>query len=129
MKFLGCYVVSCKFCREESVAIKLGFERLFVCKECVEYLSYLYNEEIFELSTEVAESIFNGHCCLKLLRKSLPKASLCEDFSVLKKQLSIAIDNLDYSIFSSNQKMDKKLVTHLNDLKNQLSVLLKVYSS
>ncbi len=64
----------CKFCYEDSMKIMLGFDSLLICKECVEYLSYLHNEEMFELSPEVAAVIFNAYWAL--LRNSDEKPNL-----------------------------------------------------
>ncbi|WP_152447712.1 hypothetical protein [Vibrio owensii] len=118
---------TCKFCRESSVVIELGFDSLFICKECVEYLSYLHDEEVFELSPSVAASIFNAHCSLRLLRRSLPNASLSKHFKALKSDLSNAIDDLDLSIKCSEAVIHDKLIKHLDDLKCQLSTLLSLY--
>lgn len=120
-------IYKCKFCREDSMKIMLGFDSLLICKECVEYLSYLHNEEVFELSPTVAAAIFNAYCSLRLLRRSLPNASLSLSFATLKQELSKAIDDLDMAIKQSEITMHEKLIKHLDDLKCQLSTLLCLY--
>ncbi|WP_061007981.1 hypothetical protein [Vibrio sp. CUB2] len=120
-------VKQCKFCKEHTVIIELGFDKLFICKECIEYLTFLHGENTFDLSPEVAASIFNAHCILRLLRRTLPEITQHHQFTELTSELTDAVSALGRVLDYSGNEIHETVMTHLYEQKNQLETLLNLY--
>ncbi|MBS9950417.1 hypothetical protein J4H15_04925 [Vibrio alginolyticus] len=120
-------VNKCKLCKGDGIIIELGIDKMFICKDCVEYLSFLHFENTFDLLPEVAASIFNAHCSLILLRKTLPQLIQHHQFSELTSELTGAVSALGRILDSSENEIHESIMEHLYEQKNQLETLLNLY--